>query len=141
MSDLEHFHYQTHFSVRFADLDVMGHLNHAKYLTYMEQGRVLYVRDVCGFEGTWEEFGVILAKATCDYHMPVAFAETITVYTRCSRLGSKSFDFSYIMQNEKGETVATGLTVLVAFDYASQQTVPVPQAWRERMTDYETGLG
>lgn len=113
----------------------MGHLNHAKYLTYMEQARILYMRDVCGFSGSWESLGMILASIACDYVMPVAFAETITVYTRCRRLGGKSFDLEYILLNEEDETVATGKTVMVAFDYASNQTVPIPDAWRDAMME------
>lgn len=136
----EDYHHITKITVRFADLDVMGHLNHAKYLTYMEQARVLYIRDVCGFEGTWEEFGVILANITCDYHMPVAFAEEVTIYTRCSRMGGKSFDFEYVIQNEAGESVASGKTVLVAFDYEANITISIPQQWRENMTNFETIL-
>lgn len=136
----EHYHHHIQLTVRFADLDVMGHLNHAKYLTYMEQARILYIQEICGFKGTWEQFGVILANATCDYHMPVAFAEAISVYTRCSRLGGKSFDFEYLLQNKVGETVATGKTVLVAFDYETQQTIAIPQVWRDKISDYETGL-
>ncbi len=136
----DNYHYTTKITVRFADLDVMGHLNHAKYLTYMEQARVLYIRDVCEFQGTWEQFGVILANATCDYHLPVAFAEEITIYTRCSRLGGKSFDFEYVLHNETGETIADGKTVLVAFDYQQNTTVPIPQPWRDKMTAFETEL-
>lgn len=134
------YHHITNMTVRFADLDVMGHLNHAKYLTYMEQARVLYIREVCKFDGTWEEFGVILANATCDYHLSVAFAEEITVYTRCSRLGGKSFDLDYILKNEQDETVASAKTVLVAFDYDANTTIPIPEQWREKITEFESAL-
>jgi len=134
------FRHTTAIQVRFADLDVLGHLNHAKYLTYMEHARILYIREVCGFDGDWEDFGVILANITCDYLMPVAFAETITVYTRCSRMGGKSFDFEYVLKNEADETVANGKTVLVAFDYDENTTIPIPQVWRDNMTEFETKL-
>ena len=32
--------------IRFADIDSLGHVNNAAYLTYMEQARLRYVRDV-----------------------------------------------------------------------------------------------
>lgn len=137
MQTPEHYQHQTPITVRFADLDAMGHLNHAKYLTYMEQARILYIRDVCGFDLSWEDFGVILANIICDYLQPVAFAEVITVYCRCSRIGGKSFDIDYLLVNEQNEAVATGKTVLVAFDYHRNQTIPVPDDWREKITQFE----
>jgi len=133
----EQYHHETHITVRFADLDVMGHLNHAKYLTFMEQARILYIQQVCELEKGWENFGIILASLSCDYHQPVAFAEVVSIYTRCNRLGGKSFDLEYVLTNEKAETVATGKTVLVAFDYHTNQTVPIPEAWRDKITAYE----
>ena len=137
MSQPENYHHKIQISVRFADLDAMGHLNHAKYLTFMEQARVLYIQQVCELADGWENFGLILANINCDYHQPVAFAETITIYTRCSRLGGKSFDLEYVLVNEKAETVATGKTILVSFDYQTNQTVVIPDDWREKITAYE----
>ena len=134
----ENFHHETRITVRFADLDTMGHLNHAKYLTFMEQARVLYIKQVCELADGWDNFGVILANITCDYHQPVAFAEIVTIYTRCSRLGGKSFDLEYVLINENAETVAKGKTVMVAFNYHTNQTVAIPDAWRDKITAYES---
>jgi len=133
----ENYQHETRITVRFADLDAMGHLNHAKYLTFMEQARVLYIQQVCELAGGWDNFGVILANITCDYLQPVAFAETVTIYTRCSRLGGKSFDLEYVLINENVETVATGQTVMVTFDYQTNQTIAIPDAWRDKITAYE----
>jgi len=140
MTQPDNYQHNTRITVRFADLDVLGHLNHAKYLTYMEHARILYLRDVCGFSDKWTEFGVILANITCDYQKPVAFADEVTIYTRCSRIGGKSFDLEYVLQNDMGETVATGKTVLVAYDYTQDTTMTIPQVWRDQMTDFETIL-
>jgi acyl-CoA thioester hydrolase len=136
----DNYNHEIHITVRFADLDAMGHLNHAKYLTFMEQARVLYIQHVCELADGWENFGIILANITCDYHQPVAFAEIVTIYTRCSRLGGKSFDLEYMLVNEKAETVATGKTTLVSFDYQTNQTVTIPDAWRKKITTYEQGI-
>lgn len=139
--NLNEFRYQTIVTVRFADLDAMGHLNHAKYLTYMEQARILYIRDICGWEGGWGNMGMILAKASVDYLLPVGFDEQIAIYTRCSRLGTKSFDLDYILKqhqaDDTGKVVATGHTVMVAYDYDRAETIPVPEHWRKQIRQYE----
>jgi acyl-CoA thioesterase FadM len=36
-----------------------------------------------------------------------------------------------------GEVVATGRTVQVAYDYQTQQSIPVPAAWREAIAAFE----
>lgn len=124
--------------VRFADLDAIGHLNHAKYLTYMEQSRIHYLQTVCGWSGEWENLGMILAKATVDYLLPVHFGELIRVYIRCSKLGHKSFNLSYLLKKANSDSiVAQATTVMVAYDYQNQQTIPVPTAWKEAISEYE----
>jgi hypothetical protein len=67
---LADYRYVLSMQVRFADLDVLGHLNNAKYVTYMEQVRVQYFIDVCAWHGKWEEFGMILARTEIDYALP-----------------------------------------------------------------------
>lgn len=133
----EKYKHTTHITVRFADLDAMGHLNHAKYLTFMEQARVQYIQLICELTDGWENFGVILASVTCDYIKPVSFAEIVTIYTRCSRLGGKSFDMDYVLVNGNDETVATGKTTMVAFDYPTNQTISIPDVWRNKIIAYE----
>lgn len=141
------FRYSIPLTVRFADLDVLQHLNHATYLTYMEQARITYVRDVCGWQGAdaqWHTLGMILARAEVDYKLPIAFGDQVLVYVRTSRLGGKSFDLEYLMTRQRGEAepeiAATAKTVMVAYDYGADATIPVPEAWREAMLAYEPTL-
>lgn len=141
---LENFRYQIPIAVRFADLDVLGHLNNATYLSYVEQARIVYVQDVCGWEGNWERLGMILARTEIDYKLPIAYRDSVQVYIRVSRLGSKSFDFEYVITRQRGdeaaEVAATCRTVMVAYDYQQDSTIAVPEAWRERILAYEPGL-
>ncbi|MCA9913950.1 MAG: acyl-CoA thioesterase [Anaerolineae bacterium] len=141
---MEGFRYQIPIEVRFADLDVLGHLNNAKYLTYIEQARIVYVRDVCGWEGDWRELGMILARTEIDYKLPIDFKDKATVYIRVSRLGGKSFDMEYVITRQHGdaaeEIAANVKTVMVAYDYQQDTSIPVPASWRERILAYEPAL-
>ncbi len=145
MTHPEGFHHATQITVRFADLDALGHLNHAKYLTYAEHARIVYIAEVCGWNSQagdgWKHFGIILARAECDYKLPVAFGDRVTVWTRISRLGGKSFDFEYVlMRHREGEAdaiCATAKTVMVAYDYIAETTIAIPDEWRQRIQTYE----
>jgi acyl-CoA thioester hydrolase len=128
--------------VRFGDLDVMGHLNNAKYATYTEQARIQYVTDVCDFRGRWNELGMTLARIEIDFKASILYGDTVEIYTRCTRIGSKSFDLEYMLTRQAAhqsepQVAATGRSVMVTFDYATQQSVPVPEAWRAAMTAYD----
>ncbi len=141
---MEGFRYQLPMQVRFADLDVLGHLNNAKYLTYIEQARIVYVRDVCGWDGDWTQLGMILARTEIDYKLPIAFEDQVKAYVRVSRLGGKSFDMEYLVTRQRDggeeEIAATVKTIMVAYDYRQDTSIAVPDSWRERILAYEPAL-
>jgi acyl-CoA thioester hydrolase len=144
MSKPENYRFEMPVEVRFADLDAMGHLNNAKYLTYTEQARIYYVRDVCVWEGNWRKLGIILARTEIDYKLPIAFDDKVMVYIRVSRLGSKSFDFEYMVTRQRAknevEIAALSKSVMVAYDYENDSTLPISDLWRKRILAYEPAL-
>ena len=125
--------------IRWSDMDEMGHVNNAIYLTYFEQARVHYCQESC--EWDWKVLGVILANAHLDYIRPVVFPNPTFCYVRTSKIGNKSLVINYLittMINGVEELATTGYTVMVMFDYKSNQSTPVPDFIRERIRAYET---
>ena len=62
------------------------------------------------------------------------------MHTKCTRLGNKSFDFSYSLKKEENgiETeLATGTSVQVCFDYTTQSTIAIPETWRKKVEAFE----
>jgi acyl-CoA thioester hydrolase len=134
------FKHKTKIEVRFADVDAFGHVNNAKYLTYIEQARVKYFNDIVDWLYDWSEEGIILAKADIDFINPILFRDEIIVFTRCARLGNKSFDLQYqIMRYKDGEEtlMADCTTVMVAFDYVLKKSIILPDEWKQAIKKYE----
>ncbi len=134
------FRFCTSLEVRFADLDVFGHVNHAKYFTFMEQGRFRYF-DAVGLWDTsrsFHELGIIIAEAHCSYKKPVMLGDSVEVSVRVSRMGNKSFEIEYLL-SVKGEEVAKGRTTQVAYDYQSEKSIAVPTEWRSKIEEFEGG--
>ena len=106
-------------TARFRDLDPMGHVNNAVYLTWMENARIEFLRSLGAFdEVDASGMTMILARAEVDFRSPVTFDERVDVGVRVSRFGTKSFDLEYELR--VGErVVAEAKTVLVAYDYAT----------------------
>jgi acyl-CoA thioester hydrolase len=123
---------------RFADVDMMGHVNNAKYHTYLEEARLAYAAEVLRLPEGPNTQGMILARTVIDFLLPLPPGQKIEVHTRCSRLGRKSFDLSYMMISVPDEKLAcTAVTTMVGYDYEQQSSIFVPDHWRERMVAYE----
>src|SRR5258706_15683816 len=77
--------------VRLSDTDAMGHVNNARYLTYVEIARVAYYEQVTGnalpigTHGAQE--GMSLAEIRVTYRSPACYAERITAESRAERIG------------------------------------------------------
>ena len=125
--------------VRYGDLDPQGHLNNAKYFTYTEQARIAYVKELGLWNGgSFLDIGIILAEATMTFKAPILWGQPIRVGVRVNRLGNKSFDVIYSIQDfDTGLEHARGSTIQVTFDYHTSQTIPIPKEWRQTITDFE----
>jgi acyl-CoA thioester hydrolase len=125
--------------VRYGDLDAQQHVNNAKYLTYMEQARLEYVRHLGLWNGdSFVELGMIVAEAQITYRAPIHFGQAVRVGVRVSRLGNKSMRWEYSIENaQDGSVFATAASVQVAYDYPAGKSMPVPDAWRKKITIYE----
>lgn len=125
--------------VRYGDLDPQGHVNNANYLTYFEQARISYIQGLGLWQpGSFLNIGIILADAHITFRAAVLFGQKIRVGVRVTRLGNKSLDMEYQMEDaETGQVVAVGTSVLVAYEYTTQRTIPVPDAWRAAIHEFE----
>ena len=118
--------------VRFRDLDPMGHVNNAVFLTYLEQARVAFFSEMGAATGL-EDMNMVVARVEIDFKAPVRLGQQVAISVRASRFGTKSFDLDYELRVE-GEFVAVAKSVQVAYDYNLREPVPVPAEWREKLT-------
>lgn len=115
--------------VRFRDVDAMGHVNNAVYFTYMEIARTQFFMRQLELQHP-SELPVIVAEASCTFRSAVRFGEKLFIDLSVSRIGNKSFDLGYEIVAEDGRLVGQGQTVMVAYDYGLQQTIPLPDKLR-----------
>lgn len=112
--------------VRFSDLDVMGHVNNAIYLSYFEYARVHYFGQLLDEKWDWNSNGVLLVRNEIDYLIPVLLNETPVITIKLESIGTKSFTLTYeVKVNEK--LVSTGKSIMVTFDSRQKKTIPIPE--------------
>ncbi len=132
------FKYKTNIEMRFADLDMMGHVNNAVYFTYMEIGRTKYWNHA--IKWNWHKTGVVIGQASIDYLAPIFLNEKVSMYVKTSRIGTTSFDLEYLIVKElNGKEVicSKGKSVCVAFDYTTKKPTIIPPLEREKMISFE----
>ncbi len=127
--------------VCFRDLDALGHVNNAVYSTYFESARLAYYGELTGL--TLKEMDIILAELTITFHAPAFFNDQLAIGVRVSSIGTKSFVMEYAAARS-GETglIASGRSVLVAYDYTAGRTIPVSDQFRAQVASRQgTKLG
>ncbi len=111
--------------VRFRDIDMFLHVNNAAYLTYIESARVAYYAYLSGLKDP-RDFNMTVARAEINYLKPVFFGQTLYVYTRATRIGTRSWTMEHELHDSAtNEVVATGVTVNVYFDYETGNSKPL----------------
>jgi acyl-CoA thioester hydrolase len=126
--------------VRYGDLDAQGHLNNAKYLTFMEQARIRYFRHLDLWNtDSFLDVGAIMAEARIVFKAPIHWGQTVKVGVRTTQLGNKSLHMSQKLEDsQSGQELAQGSVVLVTYDYHANRTIPIPDNWRETITHFES---
>jgi acyl-CoA thioester hydrolase len=112
--------------IRWRDLDVLGHVNHVVFLTYLEEARDEWLGHVLGDpEHVW---GYVVARVEIDYRRQLALADDAVV-ARCAleRIGSSSVRTREQLRTRDGELAAEAQAVLVAWDAATGRSRPLSE--------------
>tara|TARA_R110000787_G_scaffold57455_6_gene131239 strand:- start:3170 stop:3607 length:438 start_codon:yes stop_codon:yes gene_type:complete len=126
-------------TTRWGDVDRIGHVNNAKYFTYDEQARCLYMdQRIAAAELDLNKTQFILAHIGCDFLVQLNHPSEIDYGIRAVRLGRSSIglegaafvgDCCHCVTN----------SVLVWFDYHTQKAGPVPEPVRASILAFEPG--
>lgn len=135
---LSDYKYKTPIAIRFSDIDAVGHVNNAIYLTYFEVARINYWREAINWN--LREKGIIVGRSEVNYLKPIMMDDEIACYVRTTRIGNSSFDVMHVLvrKTPNGEEICTtGKTVCISYDYAANKSVSIPAAERHRMIEYD----
>lgn len=127
-------------SVRWGDMDAMGHVNNATYFTYCESARMRFF-DRVGMEAHCADgqYGPAVVSATCNFYRQVHYPAQLEVGVRVSKLGKSSFTLEYaLLRAENEEMVADGSSVVVWVDYHAGKSLPLPEELRRALEERGT---
>ena len=133
------FRFQHPVQVRFQDIDVGGHAHHSRALSYFEEARAAYWREIAG-RRTPEDVDYIVAEARIRYHARVLYPDRLTVGTRVSVLGKKHFVMEYEVRSSEGQLLVSGSTVQVMYDYGAGASQRISPGLANRIRAHEGAL-
>ena len=98
---------ETDIQKRFSDVDPFQHVNNVSQQMYFDVGKM-------------------------EYYEQVLVHDRVRVTTTCEKIGNKSLTlFQQLVVD--GRVRSESRSVMVAFDFARQLSMPVPAAWRTRL--------
>jgi acyl-CoA thioester hydrolase len=135
---LSDYKYKTPIAIRFSDIDNVGHVNNAIYLTYFEVARINYWREIINWN--LNENGIIVGRSEVNYLKQITLDDQIFCYVRTTRIGNSSFDVMHVIVKltPHGEEICTtGKTVCISYDYTACKSISIPTKERLRMIEYD----
>jgi acyl-CoA thioester hydrolase len=125
--------------LRYSDLDPQWHVNNIRTLSLLEHARFAYLIELGLFDGkSFFDLGLIVADVHITYLAPIELDHKICACVRVSKIGNKSLIFEYqIIEETTHAILVNAETVMVAYDYHTHQSIPVPDQWRDKISAYE----
>ena len=124
--------------IRWDDIDAFGHVNNAKYLTYIQEARFqwsFYQYAAKNEKPTLVE--MVVAKAEIDYLVPIyEGGRFYDVNLWVESIGNSSFVMGYEVVGDNGVVHAKVKSVQVAVSMETKKSRPLTEPEREFLTQY-----
>ncbi|MBV9853875.1 MAG: acyl-CoA thioesterase [Streptosporangiaceae bacterium] len=115
--------------VRWRDTDALGHVNHAVFLTYLEEGRDAFYVHALGSDPYY-----VVARLEVDLRAEVRHPDRqVRVRIQAERLGTTSLTTRETVLTPSGEIAADARVVTVRWDPGNRKPVPFSEAERSRL--------
>lgn len=113
----------TSIRVRSTDIDMLGHVNNAKYLEYFEWGRFDWIEQTGFAENPLaKKLAFVVVNVNVTYRHEARRDEQLALSTRLVSRGRSSLKFAQRIENAAGVLVAEAEVTLVCFDLAERKS-------------------
>jgi acyl-CoA thioester hydrolase len=122
-------------NVRWRDVDALDHVNHAVFLTYLEEGRdAFYAQTLRG------DPHYVVVRLEVDLCAEVRYPDRqVTVRIEVERLGTTSLTTRETILTPAADVAAQARVVTVRWDAGQRKAVPFTEAERSQLTAAMTG--
>ena len=119
--------------IRWRDVDALGHVNNAVYLTYLEELLAVVLGPVLGDD-------YVTARVEMDFRNEIRLGEKEVIgNASVERIGSSSLTVAATLTRGDGETALDARLVLVAWDPVQRRSRPLTDSEKQALESLERG--
>jgi len=115
-------------TVRWGDMDALGHVNNTEYFRYIEQARISWftARHIPMVE---YDCGPVIVRTSCDFLKAIVYPATVVVSTEITSIGRSSFTVRHEIRDADDPAVhyANADAVVVWVNHAQGRSAPLPK--------------
>ena len=113
---------------RYGEVDQMGYVYHANYVTYCHQARTELLRKFGVNDKVLEDNEIMLPviSINLNYRKPAHYDEQLEIKTVVKKLPDVRFKFEFEMYNDKKELVCAANSTVVFVNSISRSPVRIP---------------
>lgn len=116
---------------RFSEADVMGHISNTAMPVWFEQARIAIFK-LFSKQDNMADLSLILRRQEIEYLAQTYLGQDVTIATHIEKVGNSSLTIAHqAIQNSV--VVATGVCVMVHFDYHLHASLPIPERLRQAL--------
>ena len=126
--------------VRYDEIHAQGIVGNATWLNLLQLGRIEYLRHlgILLEGGTRTPVQAVVRQAAIEYLAPARFDDPLSIKVRTAYMGTRSARLEYIVDNSDTKLrCVVGQTVLLCLEMATFRSMPWPQIWRDRVSEFE----
>jgi len=125
---------------RYGEVDQMGYVYHANYVSYCHQARTELLRKMGIHDSSLEENNVMLPVISFEiyYKKPAHYDELLTIKAIIKELPKVRFNFEFEIRNEEGLLLSTAKSTVVFVDSKSRFPMGVPDFVEQALVTVKT---
>ncbi len=131
------FKYTEKLQIRFNDIDMLGHVNNISIQEFFDLGRIKYLTKTLGDLLDTKSKHLVIVSYKTSFFSQILFDNEIEVKTKVYEIGNKSIKMAQAIVDENGKTMATNDCVLVGFDFQKNESIIIPQLWKDALIKFE----
>jgi acyl-CoA thioester hydrolase len=118
--------------IRWRDIDALGHVNNAVYLSYLDELLNGYLGPVLGDE--W-----VSARIELDFRSEVRLSDVeVIAQASIEAIGTSSITTAVVLELPDGTVALEGRAVLVAWDRQTRRSRPLTEAERQALAELKS---
>lgn len=115
--------------VRYNEVDAMGYVYHANYISYYHTSRTELLRGIRLSDKALEEMGIILPviELNSTFLKPAFYDDELIITSILTKISGCRLFFSHYIVNQNNEVINKGTTTMAFVDIDHRKPIKIPE--------------